>query len=393
MQIKTKIPHFIINNNFQKGGQYKDLLTPSILSDVCFKITGQEKYTIDFLDEINKGRQAKLLYKRSTTYISFSENRVESRNSSFQSFPTTLVNYYNEENMNKKICFYILPSEGNIETNYFIFMYRLMKTVGTKFLNEAELLSVKINPFSSFEDIVLHKNAIRERNPGNTSTYITITSDNIIQILGKLYGANKYETILLSLALYNVSSLNIELFEIEEGKLKKLPKSARDYLQSLDRFNILNADINLEKSEFKNNNSLRSPRYIYNLLEKLGEKKCSFCKCEIPQIIQGAHIWPVANIKKEQHLTQDEKLFQALDGDNGLWLCQNHHKLLDVNILRVSENGYIKYKTAINEIESNFIQAITINKKLENEVITDSFISYLSKRNENIQEEYYSQLD
>jgi len=34
-----------------------------------------------------------------------------------------------------------MPSTGNIETAYFIFMYRLMKTAGTAFLNERKYLN------------------------------------------------------------------------------------------------------------------------------------------------------------------------------------------------------------------------------------------------------------
>ena len=288
--------------------------------------------------------------------------------------------------------FYIFTSQGNIETDYFVFMYRLMKTVETEFLNESIGLSNQINPFSSIEDIILHKNHIREHKINNNSTYITKDSNGVIQIFGKLYGANKYETTLLSLALHKIASSKIELFEIEEGNLKKLPRSARSYLLSLDSFDIVNADITLEESEFERNDSLRSPRYIYNLLEKLGDKKCAFCECEIPQIIQGAHIWNVADIKKENQLAPDEKLAQALDGDNGLWLCQNHHKLLDVNILRVSNNGLIKYKTEINNSARNFLKNTTSKNRLSDEIITDEFINYLNKRNANIKEELYSEI-
>lgn len=389
MQTKKNKPHFIINNNFQKGGKYQDLLTQKILSDVCLKITGTKYYTVEFIDIINKGRQAKLLYDGVVNYISFSENRIQSRNSSFQSFPTALVNYYNESNIKKKIYFYILPTEGNIETNYFIFMYCLIKTIGVEILNSSKNLSTKINPFSSLEDIILHKKNIRDKNKSNNSTYITKTTNNIIEIFGKLYGANKYETTLLAFAVYNISSLNIKLYEIEEGKLTKLPKAARNYLLSLDRFDIITADITLEKSEFNNNNSLRSPRYIYNLLEKLGDKKCAFCECDIPQIIQGAHIWPVADIKKEKSLAQEKKLACAINGDNGLWLCQNHHKLLDVNILKLSKDGSIKYKKTINKTSVEFIKNISVNNKLSDEIMTDEFIDFLYKRNKNIKEDEY----
>ncbi len=57
-------PHFVIKNNFQKGGLYQDLLTSSILSDVCLKVTGLKDYTCDFDDVgYNIGRLAILKYE------------------------------------------------------------------------------------------------------------------------------------------------------------------------------------------------------------------------------------------------------------------------------------------------------------------------------------------
>src|SRR5690554_1231066 len=120
-----EIPHFVIKNRFQKGGLYQDLLSPAILTEVCQRITGKDKYTVDFIDEVNKGRLAKLFYNGSVAYISFSENRVKSRNSSFQSFPSALVSYLNENIERKSICYFILETDANIETDYFLFMYRL----------------------------------------------------------------------------------------------------------------------------------------------------------------------------------------------------------------------------------------------------------------------------
>lgn len=369
---------------------YQDLLRPSILADVCLRITGQENYTVEFLDEYNKGKLAKLFYNDSVAYISFSEHRVESRNSFFQSFPTALVDYLNEENLNKRICFYILPTEANIETNYFLFMYRLMKTVGTEFLNESDMLSSSIEPFSTVEDVILNKNYIRGRNRANNSSYITKSTDKVIQVFGKLYGANKYETSLLCIALYRVTYLNIDLFEIEEGNLTKLPRAARNYLLSLERFSIVNATITLEESEFRENDSLRSPRFIYNLLEKYGDKKCALCDCEIPEIIQGAHIWPVADIKRVNNLTQEEKLALAIDGDNGLWLCNNHHKLLDSKILRLFSDSSVKYKTTLSDTQREYLNDVTTVIELPSDIVNEGFTEYLTRRNQNIFETEYS---
>ena len=53
--------------------------------------------------------------------------------------------------MNKRICFYFLTSSGNVETNYFLFMYRLMKTAGIEFLNDQDFLSQQIQPVMLFQ--------------------------------------------------------------------------------------------------------------------------------------------------------------------------------------------------------------------------------------------------
>jgi hypothetical protein len=265
-----------------------------------------------------------------------------------------------------------------------------MKTVGTRFINEELLIPTIIHPFQNVEDIILAKNNIRGRNSGNNSSYITKSTNDIIQVFGKLYGANKYETSLLCIALYRVSNNHIELFEIEEGNLKKLPKVARDYLLKLNRFSIVNATITLEESEFRENDSLRSPRYIYNLLEKLGDKKCALCECEIPQIIQGAHIWPVADIKMDNHINQDEKLAHAINGDNGLWLCNNHHKLLDSNIIRLFNDSSVRYKTTLSEGQRGYLNEVTTVKEIPNDIVNESFVEYLTKRNQNVPEELYA---
>ena len=166
---------------------------------------------------------ATIEYGGTITYVSFSESKIRSRNSSFQSFPTALVRYYQEANNNKRICFYFLPSSGNFETGYFIFMYRLMKTAGVEFLNEDEHLTNRISPFTTVEDIINNRNLNRERNRSNNSTFLTQSSDNKIQLYGKTYGANKYETTLLCIALSEITTTQIELYQICEQDLKILP--------------------------------------------------------------------------------------------------------------------------------------------------------------------------
>ena len=385
-------PHFIIKNKFQRRSElYKNILTADILKDVCQRITGKTNFTVEFDNTgYNKGRLATLKYRGSISYISFSEIEIESRNSSFQSFSSALVRYHKEANPNKKIYFYFLPSSGNIETAYFIFMYRLMITAGTIFLNETEHLNNRIIPFNSVEDIIVHRNLNRGRNRGNKSTYLTRDENNILQIYGKTYGANKYETTLLCLAISEIATDKIELYEIQEGNLRQLPAPAREVINALGKITITNSDLTLERNEFENNDSLRSPAFIYNLLEKLGDKKCALCECEIPQLIQAAHVWPVANIKRTNNISQDKKLQSAIDGDNGIWLCNNHHKLFDINLLLINDEGRIKYKSNIKENDEDYICDVTVNCQIPATILTRNFLRYLERRNSMFDERIYS---
>lgn len=383
---------FRIKRNFQRRNiTYQDILTHDVLLDVCQKLTDQDDFVVEFDDTgYNKGRLAKLEYNDSVFYVSFSEMEVRSRNSFFQSFPSALIQFHLEENPNKSIYFYFLPPDrDNIETNYFVFMYRLMKTANTGFLNEISYLSRIYQPFNSVSDIIINRNANRRRNVGNASTYAAIDEGNSLQIFGKTYGANKYETILLTIAFQNVSEYPIEVYEIQEGNLSILPEPGRQLLIN-SGIRVITSDLLLEREEFERNDSLRSPRYIYNLLEKLGEKKCSFCDCKIPQIIQGAHIWNVANIKRVNNINLETKIKHATDGDNGLWLCNNHHKLFDIHLLYIASDGHLKFKTNIQASHAEYVRNSTINNQLSNHVLTPEFIEYLGRRNHSIDERQYS---
>lgn len=385
-------PHFIIKNKFQKRDElYSDILTTQILKHICKQITGRTDYTCEFNDEgYNKGRLAILEYQEKTNFISFSEDKLEGRNSAIQSFPTALVRYHQEKSNEKKIFFYFLPTMGNYETPYLNLMYRLMKTAGVKFLNEKQFLTNAILPFTTVDDIIANREINRAKNKGNNSTYLIRSPDNIVQIYGKTYGANKYETTLLCLAFSKITKTQIELYEICEGNLKILPGPARKAINALGKIKIIPTDLTMEREEFEENNSLRSPKYTFNLLERLGDKKCGFCGCEIPQIIEGAHIWPVADIKKEPNLNLEEKLKQAIDGNNGIWLCQNHHKLFDLHIMNIAEKGDLEIYSDLEKEYVDYIKTITPINQLAEEILTPEFIGYLEKRNGLFQESQYT---
>lgn len=384
------LPHFTIKNRFQKRAEtYQEILSYSILEDLCQSITGQKNYTIEFDESgYNKGRLATLEYDGYIAYISLSEFQIGSRNSFFQSFPSALVKFYQEPNPNKAIFFYFLPPNGPIETAYFKFMYRLMKTAGTVFINADHYLANPIVAFSSPLDIILQRDANRIKNKGNASSYITFDDDGTLQIFGKTYGANKYETTLLALALKQITLGKMELYEIQENDLRRLPADSRAVIIA-QGIEVFTSDLRLEREAFEKNDSLRSPTYLYNLLEKLGEKKCAFCDCTIPQIIHGAHIWPVANIKQRNELSFEEKLSFAVNGDNGIWLCSNHHKLFDMNFLVISDDGRLKYKAGMQETHEQFLKLATSKTVIETCFMNVGLRDFLEKRNLELDEDTY----
>jgi hypothetical protein len=386
MKSALAAPHFEIKTNFQKRDYtYKDILSDEILSEICSLTTGVKDFTVDWDDsDYNKGRLLQLSYKGKIHYITISnEGMIEGRNSAFQSVPSTINRFIIEENGNKEICYYFHPGiQGRFSTDYFMFMYRLMKTASIRFLNAQKYIATEIVAFATPNDIIASKDLVRNNNAGNKSTYITTGPSNQVQIFGKTYGASKYETTIICLAIANVSLKDVELFEIEEGGLTKLPAKSKEAIESIGGITIRSSNRQIEREEFETGNSLRSIKYTYNLLEKLGEKKCTLCKCEIPQIIQGAHIWPVADIKKQNHLTDDEKLDFAIDKDNGLWLCQNHHKLFDIHHLAVKEDGLLTVLSTLDADDLDYITSITIERNIPKEHLTDGFTAMLNKRNE-----------
>lgn len=391
------IPHFVIKANLQKskntGVYFSDVVTPEVLRDVCYRITGQTTFTHVYVDNdyrdmfleksYNKGRMAIMQYKDAVSYISFSELEIGGRNSSVQSVPTAFNLYYSNPYPEKRLYYYFLNASGNAETDYQIMIYRLMNTIGFEFLNASGSLQRKIQAFNSVEDIIFNRRINAGRNRSNNSTFITKGHAGEIEIYGKTYGANKYET---SLICYALSSLwqpgqRIKLYEVLEGDLKELPEASLKVIKQIGNIDVIPTDMTLEKRIYDGKEtSLRSPRYTYNLFNKLGNKHCALCNCEIPELIQGAHILPVAAIRRMHSIPIETRLEYALDGDNGLWLCENHHKMFDEGMISFDNHGGLLLRNDIDQRHMRFIDETTVYKGLPPEFLTDKFLWYLEQR-------------
>ncbi|MDQ0415841.1 HNH endonuclease signature motif containing protein, partial [Mesobacillus stamsii] len=206
------------------------------------------------------------------------------------------------------------------------------------------------------------------------------TSLTVVEIFGKTYGANKKETTLLCLALSNLLEEQAKLYIICEQNLTNLPGPDLAIINALGKIEVIPTTLTMERKLLEENADLRSPHFIYNLLDKLGPKKCAFCECDIPQLIQGAHIWPVASIKKEHQLTLEEKLDHSTNRDNGIWLCANHHKLFDEDLLTIEVSGDIKFSDKVAESSLTYLTNSTSKMVLEPAIGNEQVEFYISKR-------------
>lgn len=393
-------PLFVIKRNLQKSTQtgqtFQDQLNSDILKDICQKITGRPDFTClyvdnDYSDEFlsntyNKGRLATLRYGDYVHFITFSEPVIEGRNSSIQSVPTAFNIFYMCPYEKKKLYYYFICRKGNPTTDYHMFIYRLMQTVGFTFLNFPS--ATISSSFITIEDMMRMRDENRGANKSNNSTYISKNEDGKYEAYCKTYGASKYESSLICYAMSKIigSIEKIKLYEIIEGNLKELPESSLQVLRKMNSVDIIKTDLTFEKRIFEESrgNYLRSPRYQYNLLDKLGEKRCALCGCTIPDIIQGAHIWPVSSIKAENSISIDEKVRFATDGDNGLWLCENHHKLFDRNILTIMNDGSVKYNRDLSIIHIPYLHTLTENTHLSAVYLNENFKYYVDRRNRSL---------
>ena len=141
--------------------------------------------------------------------------------------------------------------------------------------------------------------------------------------------------------------------------------------------------------------------------EKGVQTKCYLCGCEIETILEAAHLWGVAEIKKTpidiiNNILQNSDMNKLIDqdnkhhneqfykryvlansGDNGIWLCSNHHGLFDSNYYCFdSKNGKVLVKLNADEESKIFFDLITSNKFLPSEILTERTKLFLSKRQE-----------
>lgn len=377
----------------ERSKNYDKILTSEILNDIALRLINTTDYDVIWVNEKNVGRLITLETDTAIHYINMSQyGPIQSRNNYFQSVPTALSQYINTRTKSKKekqFHFYFLPFTGNNKTDYMLFQYRILKTIGINILNaDYGLNNLIIEPYTSAKTIIKDRNKLRSSNSANQSTFITDEHD-CYHIYGKTFGANQKETTLLCFAIATVSEKPIKLFQILDNGSTELSSNDCTAIlnfckqQKLHDFKILEDSYTFEgkqDSEFTEKEDLRSPTFIYNLLSKFnGEKKCALCGCKIECIVQGAHIYPVSAIRKRDDLSLETKLAFATDKDNGIWLCENHHKLFDRNLISFRD-GELLISNDLSSNDNAFIEKITTQKSIETQFINERMLAFFDLR-------------
>lgn len=388
-------PKFIIN---RIGAQDRmptvdTYLTNDILDDICLKILKTSEYDMEWHEERIVGRMIKLVTDKEVHYIALSANGVlTARNSQLQSVPTALSKFLMEQKLAcdkkiRKFYFYFLPQHGNNQTDYLKFIYRLMATSGIIFLNrEFGLPHFNPLPFVSVKDLIRSRNELRTRNSGNKSTYVT-DEGSCYHIYGKTFGANQKETSLFCISISAITDKPIKLYQIVDNESEKISENDMEAIKlystnnSNHLFEIMDDTLEFDDGDSDTvKDKLRSPKFIYNLLNKFdGEKKCVLCGCKIEEVVQAAHIYPVASIRRRDDLSFDRKFELATDGDNGIWLCENHHKLFDRGLIWFEE-GKICISKDLEDDNIIFVKQITTIDSIEPQYINEKMLAYFDLR-------------
>ncbi|MCQ2578253.1 MAG: HNH endonuclease [Treponema sp.] len=387
------IVHFSIERRAAQDSSpsFDSFITDNILRDIAKRIFNTERYTLEWIEQRNVGRTIICSYNSKIAFVTLSPfGKIQGRNYFFQSIPTSFGRYVSYIRDNKvseaSFYFYFLPLEGNIKTDYYKFMFKLMQTASIKLLNADVALGNYIpQQFFSVKEIIKARNVARLQNSANNSTYVTDEGDEY-HIYGKTFGANSKETVLLCIAMSFVSEKPIKLFQILDNDSETLTSNDISTIKTVNSnlIEIIDDSYTFDNDVpgAENQDKLRSPRFIYNLFVKYGNKKCVLCDCSVECIIQGAHIYSISSIRKNTKLNLEEKQKMAIDGDNGLWLCENHHKLFDTDTIWFDESN-LSISTRLNQAEIDFINQITPYKKLKSEIFTEKTQEYILMRNHN----------
>lgn len=296
-----------------------------------------------------------------------------------------------------------------------------------KFLNDMAYISHKSHSNSpAYIKCIENYDIANETN--SEEEYTTVNQITKYIYTFKVLGAQAYDCFLAMWALITLANREHKQLEFLFAKEKfnfrlgqKNEKLTNDFPTPITTlFSLIGIDVHYETTEevlqqldrersqyetAKKNHILRNQELFRNNIRAKGiQTKCYLCGCEIESILQAAHLWGVAQIKaahiktinsalrepamsglidaNSEHAGEEfyKRYVLANSGDNGVWLCNNHHGLFDSHYFCFdSESGKVIIDTEKDPIAVGFIRDLTPDMQLTSDVLTartKSFIRY-----------------
>lgn len=167
---------------------------------------------------------------------------------------------------------------------------------------------------------------------------------------------------------------------------------------------------NLEENAYLSAKSRKDPRnqslFRNNIRKKGAPTKCVICGNDNPTILKAAHLWEVSSIKNADANTINSfirvnSLFDLIDqtsqhknelffkkycltnsGDNGIWLCGNHHDLFDQNYFYFeSELGTVVLHFQDEHQAAMFLTETVEDCRIPVQVLTQATKAFIAQRN------------
>jgi len=338
-----------------------------MIKDICFLSFGDKEYS-KIIEERGKntGQYIKLKKGNKLKYICLSRNNcAESRNTFIvQNFPSSYQHFLEDPTTNKEFEYYIRDFSTSHPSTA-IFSYKLLLTGKIKILNLDRVVpSDRIDfldhrtPFQDFKQMRKYRFESSGRNSGNIPTTFEENEDEF-SVYGKTYGANGRETTVICLALKNLVSKKIRVYNVNET-CETHPASvdpANKYILDYLNIEIDENAMDLVPTTADEKAKRDSRTYHINLLNKFHDKKCYLCGCDIENLIIGSHIHRVTDIINS-NLLESEKQKEIVDGDNGFWLCANHDKLFEYGLIYFDDNKLV-ISDKLTQLQNDFVKKIT----------------------------------
>lgn len=167
---------------------------------------------------------------------------------------------------------------------------------------------------------------------------------------------------------------------------------------------------NLEESAYLSAKSRKDPRnqslFRNNIRKKGVPTQCVICGNDNPTVLKAAHLWEVSAIKNADANTINSfirvnSLFDLIDetskhkgelffkkycltnsGENGIWLCGNHHDLFDQNYFYFeSEMGTVVLHFQDEHQAAMFLAETIADCRIPAQVLTHATKAFIAQRN------------